>query len=490
MVHSEAMDYERLQSLFATSPSMKLLRARHAPLVLSFLYQEFKLPNRIAIPNYELADKLADYLETIGFQDDEEDPINDVKLRAKLYLDAWCSEQNRYLRKYPGDKGEDLHELTPATEKVIQWIQDLEHKEFVGTESMFLDIVRKLHDLYQNSTDDPAQRLALLHKQKAELEAQIQEIETANAVRVYSATQVKERFYEINRSARQLLADFREVEQNFRAIVRSLYQQQSDAGRQKGEILGYVLDETNALKETDQGKSFYTFWHLLMDHARRDDFDQIVEQSYNILLERGVKHPDPLLKHLKFHLHEAGKKVVETNQVLVEKLKRILAGQTSLERRRTTELMNAIKQLATKLAANPPLTDNFIEIEGEPIINLIMERPLGEMPEELVFENHPLEVGSDDWTEVDFTRLIDHFEINKEELVNRIQSHLKRKKQVTLTEILHEHPIQKGLEELLTYFSIASQSSKHLITSDKYELIALHGESGRRIKVPQIIFTK
>jgi hypothetical protein len=139
---------------------------------------------------------------------------------------------------------------------------------------------------------------------------------------------------------------------------------------------------------------------------------------------------------------------------------------------------------------NPPDTDQFIEIEGNPYIHLPMERPLGEQPQETVFENHPTEIGSDDWTHVDFTSLMSQFDINREELVTRIQQYLKRKSQVTLTEILDEHPIKKGLAELLTYFSIASQSPKHLITPETYEVIQLHGDSERCVKAPQIIFTK
>ena len=45
-------------------------------------------------------------------------------------------------------------------------------------------------------------------------------------------------------------------------------------------------------------------------------------------------------------------------------------------------------------------------------------------------------------------------------LLNRITTHLNHKRQVTLREILEEHPIESGLAELLTYFSIASQSSR------------------------------
>jgi hypothetical protein len=486
------MDYEKLQVLFAKSSSMKLLRARHAPLIISFLYKEFKIPNKITIPNYELVDKLADYLEALNFhdEDEEEDVFEDVKFRARNYIESWCSEQNKYLRKYPGEKGEDVHELTPSTEKVIQWIQDLEYKGFVGTESMFLDIVRKLEELYHNSTEDPEHKLAVLERQKAEIEAQIQEIEASGAVRIFNTTQIKERFYEINRLARRLLADFREVEQNFRSIVRAIYQKQSEKDQKKGEILGYVLDESDALKESDQGRSFYTFWHVLMDRSRREELEHLIEQMYQVLEERQLSYPDTFLKNMKFHLLEAGKKVVNTNHLLVEKLKRILTGQSTLERKRAIELIGEIKKLALQVMPNPPDTDQFIEVEGNPYIHLPMERPLGEQPQETIFENHPTEIGSDDLTQVDFTSLMSQFDINKEELVTRIQQYLKRKPQVTLTEILDEHPINKGLAELLTYFSIASQSSKHLIIPETYEIVQLHGDSGRFVKIPQIIFTK
>jgi hypothetical protein len=193
---------------------------------------------------------------------------------------------------------------------------------------------------------------------------------------------------------------------------------------------------------------------------------------------------------MKFHLLEAGKKVVDTNHLLVEKLKRILAGQNTLERKRAIELISDIKKLALQVMPNPPDSECFIEIEGHPYIHLPMERPLGEQPQETIFEYHPTEIGSDDLTQVDFTRLMSQFDINKEELVTRIQQYLRSKPQVTLTEILDDHPVKHGLAELLTYFSIASQSSKHLIAPETYELVQLQGDTERFVKIPQVIFTK
>lgn len=117
-------------------------------------------------------------------------------------------DENNYLRKYTDDKGVDVYELTPHTEKALQWLQELHTKEFVGTESMFLDIFRKVKELVDNSHDDPAHKLAALQKQKADIEAQIREIEASGVVKAFNDTQVKERFYEINRFCQAIARRF------------------------------------------------------------------------------------------------------------------------------------------------------------------------------------------------------------------------------------------------------------------------------------------
>ena len=485
-----SMNYEQLQTVLSGSPTLKLLRAKNAPLILSFLYKEFKETNRITIPNYELVDALADYLEFLSYSNEQLSEIDDVNARARQYLEIWCSDEQNYLRKYPDEKGVDVHELTPYTEKAFQWLQDLNHKEFVGTESMFLDIFRKVKELVENSMEDPEHKLAVLEKKKAEIEAHIKEIEASGVVRAFNDTQVKERFYEINRSAKELLADFRQVEQNFRDLVRRLYEKHAERESNKGEIIGYVLDESDTLKHSDQGRSFDTFWQVLMDRSRREELDFAVENVYNLLEQREIDESDPFLSNMKFYLLEAGKKVVDSNHLLVEKLNRILAGQNTLDRKRAIELIGEIKSYAMKVMNEPPNANHFIEIDGSPIVKLDMERPLGEEPQEADFNNHPTEIGSDDLESADFRRLLNQFEVNRGSLLNRIALRLNRKPQVTLTEILDEHPIENGLAELLTYFAIASQSSKHLINDEKYDVVQLQKDSGRSVKIPQIIFTK
>lgn len=484
------MDYEQLQTLLSNSPGVKLLRAKNAPLIISFLHKEFKETHRLTIPNYELVGALADYLEFLSAAEQELADIDDFTLRAKYYLEAWCADDQNYLRKYPDEKGIDVHELTPYTEKVMQWLQDLAQKEFVGTESMFLDIFRKVKELVENSMEDPEQKLAILEKKQAEIDAQIREIQVSGVARAFNDTQVKERFYEINRSAKQLLADFRQVEQNFRDLVRKIYEKYAEKDAKKGEILSYVLNESEALKKSDQGRSFYTFWQVLMDRSRREELDRAIESVYDLLARRQLDVPDIFLNNMKFYLLEAGKKVVDSNHLLVEKLNRILSGQSTLDRKRAIELISEIKRYALKVLNEPPNADQFIEIEGAPFIQLLMERPLGEEPQEAEFDNHPTEIGSNALEQADFRRLLSQFEINKETLLQRITLRLNQQRQVTLAEILAEYPLENGLAELLTYFSIASQSAKHLINDDACDLIQLHQGADRYVKVPQIIFTQ
>ena len=73
-------------------------------------------------------------------------------------------------------------ELTPETEKVFQWLEDIDKKEFIGTESRFLRIFQELQDIINKSTEDPKERLNQLQKQKENIEAEIEKIKSTGQV--------------------------------------------------------------------------------------------------------------------------------------------------------------------------------------------------------------------------------------------------------------------------------------------------------------------
>ena len=56
------MDHFYIKNVVLPNPAIRLLKLDNAPLIISFLDQEFKSTNRIDIPNSELVQKLSDYL--------------------------------------------------------------------------------------------------------------------------------------------------------------------------------------------------------------------------------------------------------------------------------------------------------------------------------------------------------------------------------------------------------------------------------------------
>jgi len=107
--------------------------------------------------------------------------------------------------------------MTPTTEKAIEWLQALAPQPFVGTESRLLTLLQLLRDLATGAQDDPTARIRELSRRRDEIEREIERVREGLAGPL-DMTQVKERYAQIADTARRLLADFRQVEENFRML--------------------------------------------------------------------------------------------------------------------------------------------------------------------------------------------------------------------------------------------------------------------------------
>ncbi len=486
------MRYEELEQLIDHAQPIRILRLRTAPLLISFLYAEFKARNRIAIASYELTSRLADYLEQLRDETLVSSEKGSALTAARKYIEQWCSEENRYITRYPDENGEPMHELTPSVERVFQWLESLQKREFVGTESRFKDIYRRLQELIDNTSDDPKRKIEELEAKKRDINAQIALIKKTGKTDTYNDTQIKERFYEISKTARELTSDFKEVEQNFKDITLNIYKKQTQRELHKGDILGYALDATEELKTSDQGKSFYAFWQFLIADNKQDELIVMIEYIYKLLKERNIDAADNFLKKIKIYLHASGQKVISSNHLLADKLSRILVEKEMSDRRRSQELINDIKNLAVKKIGQLTGQKDFTHIEGGTDVSMDMDRPWGEAPQIANFANQPRGIGSTKLEGVSFGNLFDQFELSKQELERSIAQLLGENKQLSLKELTKMQPINKGLEEIISYFSIAAQSTKHIINGHQLDVIEWQGDDDikRSVVLPQVIFVK
>lgn len=484
------LDREKLNHLLKDSPSIRLICANNALLILSFLFKEFKSTNTLRKSNTELIRKLSDELDEWKDADAKENSKElsaDSSIQAKRYLDQWT--EKGFLLKVPDETGEHWHELTIDTIKTLEWLEMLLNRQrFVGADSRFKDIFRKIKMLITDSTEDPEKKIEELEQQQREIEQQIALIRKTGKANPLDDTQVEEQFFEINKMAKTLLADFREVEENFKRIGRDIYEQQSAQVYSKGGLLGMALDAWEELRQKDQGKSFYAFWEFLQSDASKEEFKGMIEELYGLLKERKIEYGnDQFLRHLKRYLHDYGKRVLESNDKLGEKLNRLLAEKALAERKKALELIQQIRSLALKSVSDPPESTKFIEAEiFEAELTLPLERNLNFGKEQEGLRKQP-GIEETRLSVPDLSLLYNQFSIDRKRLEENINKLLHGKDMLSLGELAVVHPIEKGLSEVVTYFSIASKYPKSYIEKDEEEVLLI-GESN--VYIPKLIFKR
>lgn len=485
------MTFLKYQSFFnveKTPIPVKVLRARNVSLILSFLQENFKENDYSpSISNEVLIDKLTNFLDiwNIGEEDSDMSGFGlSYEDKATKYIKDWVKEG--YLSLYTDDQGHDLHSLTPEMESVLDWIDSLmKKKSFIGTESRFLDILHKLQELVQNTSEDWEVKVKELEDKKLEIDRQIRQLKIDKTIQTFEDYQIKSRFHDVNVVARSLMRDFREVETNFQEITRDIYQKQVEQNQTKGKLLGFALDALDELKITDQGRSFETFYLHLNDPQQRQELDRLIKKVFELMQDRDILPEDKFLKKIWLYLNIEGRKVNESFDLLMKKLQKIISEKNVMERRKSLMLINEIKTLAFEVINKSPQNMVFLEIEDSAeYISTDIYVNLEERETKIIPRS--LSVVKDDST-IDLEQLMTKT-VDKSVLLANIKLILRENSQVTLKKIVEEYGLKYGLSELMAYGAIASQSEKHLINDKQKEAFEIG--SGRIVEFPEIIFCR
>lgn len=483
------MDFNRISGL-RSHPAWRLLQADSAALIISFLYRTFIVTNQRSVPAEELATRLDDYLHHLRENGEKRYPR-----KGRDYLNDWSSGEQGYLRKYypaasVGD--EPLFDLTPATEKVIEWIASFEQKQFVGTESRLLTIFRLLQEIADETETDPTLRIQQLEQEKQAIERKIAQL-TAGHITPHDSTRIKEKYLQAEETARQLLSGFRQVEENFRMLDRGVRERITTSDSGKGQMLDTIFLEQDAITESDQGRSFKAFWSWLMSPASQEQLQETLQKVLQLpeitALNMTSEQQDALLDGIRFRLLEAGEKVNSTCAQLVEQLRRYLDDQAWLENRRIMEIVRQIEQSAIAIRQSPPPEKVFTRLAPlKPEIELPMARGLFRPAQRPVIDEVPQEGEAD----VDTSVLYNQHYVDEQLLKSQIRFALHNRPQITLLELVELYPVTKGLSEVIAYLHIASESDRAVINTDLNQAIAWQDSSGveKTAWMPSVIFIR
>lgn len=476
------MDYYAISSLRENHAGWSLLRAQNAPLAVSFFMTAFTEPNQRNIGRQHLIEILDDLL--FGLRD--ADGENKFPRPASEYLDDWAAPERAWLRKYyvPG-QDEPRYDLTAAAEDVVRWVEGLRGRDFVATQSRLTSIFAVLKALVQQSETDPEVRLAELQRQRDGIDAEMQRIRDGN-IRVMGAPEALDHFQQLSGLAKDLLSDFREVEQNFRRLDRQVREQIATWDGSQGELLASIFANQQDISSSLQGRTFQGFWDYLMSPQLRTELRDLLQRATQI---QALSRLDNL--HAVTNLHQDWLPAVEQTQATVRQLsqqmRRLLDDKVFLENKRIMQLIRNIESGALATRELPP-SGVFMNVAAPSVdVALPFERPLYEPSRKMMVDDDV--VAADD-SALDAGALFSQFHVDMERLKSNIDAVLAHAEQATLAEITDAYPLSQGLAEVVAYYQLATESEWADINPGATQQLSwsLPDGSIREATIEQIIF--
>lgn len=475
-------DISEVEWVLENNKAVSLLKKENAPLIISFLFFAFKSKGKTHYSSPDLTSLLSDFLYRINLQEQK------YSGDAKYYLEIWTKDS--FLRQgYDKKTDGAIFELTPPTENALRWLTELNKPEFVGTASRLLQIFDMLKDLVIKSSDDVDLRKQELLKKQKEIEIELNKIEKGEYEKL-DKWQITEHYMLLEETTGKLLSDFRQIEENFRQLNKKAKEDQIKKSQTKGKFLEEVFKAQDLILETDQGKSFTAFYEFLMNPKKQEELEGLIQQILALNELKEFKRSSQL-DQLKENLVDSGEKVNKSTALIVEELRKFLDDKLYVENKRVSEIINSIERYALEIKNDAPKGKEFIWIDDKPSLNFSMEQKLWEPIKAVKLDSDKLEDADD---EISVDALYQQLYVNPEVLKDRIKNLLRGKDQISLSEIIKEMPIEKGLGELITYFSIATtyeKTNKAVINEELKETIE-YENNGRvsKIELPQTIFLR
>jgi len=476
------VDYDEIESLRGRSAAWKLLRADNAPLVLSFLGRVFVAENVRSISGSELVSRLDDELFALN----ERLGPGSYPKAAKAYLDDWAAPETGWLRKYyPAGSDEPHFDATPAIEKSLAWLASVRARSFVGTESRLNTVFELLRQMAFGAETDPDVRLTELHRRRTLIDEEIAQV-SAGHVEVMDAAAQRDRYQQFSETARGLLADFREVEDNFRRLDRELRERIATWTGSKGELLDDLLGNRATIADSDQGKSFHAFYDFLLSHDKQAEFTDLLERVQAL---EGIDELDPRMRHVHYDWLDAGERTQATVRMLSEQLRRFLDDQVWLENRRVMDILRSIESSALRLREQRDVRVRTEIDDTSPTVTLPMERPLYTPKEKQALDSAGIEIGREG---LDTSVLFEQTYVDPARLSRLVQLALQHCSQLGLGELIEKQPLEQGLAELVTYLSLTDPAFTAVFDERETDRVRWTDPDGRTrvATLPRVTFAR
>lgn len=479
---AQHMEYAQLLELREQHPAWRLLAAEQCSFVAAFLYNEFVVKDARAVTENQLLDDLENFMLT----QQEAGHLADTMRPAREYLTIWCDDQHSWLRRFYQQADEPCYDLTSAAQKAIEWLYSLKKQSFVGTDSRIRNVVKLLTELDDNTNVDRNARIQKLKAQRSQLDKEIRRLEKGGEIELPEDLQIREDFRHAASIARDILGDFREVEENFRSLERQLMEQIITWKKGKGALLEKFFEDRDYIVHSDQGRSFSAFWEYITSEENRQQLEAILSRLMkNKVIREENREQD--ISHIRRQWALAASQVQKTVISLSRQIRQYVDEDYLNQERYIYTLIKSIEDKAVQVKDNMPRGAFFELDQMAPTVDVVMDRPLYNPPRKPVLEAKEIKKGSE---QPSVEAMFKQVYVDRRQLKDRINTVLSshNSNEIPLEDLLKEFPLEKGLTELLTYMVLASHDPAGF--ANKRDLIALGDYSGteRAVECDRMVF--
>lgn len=475
--------YRTIEALRRTRKAVvwNLLDANNAPEVIGILHthlngRERQLPASVLVERVEL-----DFEELRAHGDHFPET-------AQQYIANWTN--SGYLRcdRLPGSL-EDVYELSAGAVAAIHFVLAIDRPQSSATESRLSIVLSQLSKLAEDTDTDTASRLRRLNSEKARIEEQIEQVE-CGSIRVLPHHVALERLREIFNLANDLTSDFRRVKDHYISLHKELRDLVMTHEGGRGEVLQLVFDGLRSIEESDPGRTFSGFWHLLNDPVRSSSLDGELEDILQRKFATKLTPPEKTyFRGIKRTLLEQSDSVRSEFKHFSESLEKYVRSTDYMEQRRMTALIKEAQRSAlviTDTAKPYDLIGFSLKLTSSTLTSMILR--MHDPSEQKVYvPMTDAEESSMSLAEIGGMFL--QSDVDMRALRADIADVLSTRPAASIGEILLAHPAQQGLGTVLGLIEIGSREG---VSSEERETVDWIGSDSvpRRGDIPYISFVK
>lgn len=260
-----------LSRLQHEDPAWALLRTQNADITAAILHHHLggetrKLPAPVL---FEQVEADLEMLRAEGYH------LPETKT-AQSYCADWRTK-GFLVRRAAEDSPDETLELSPAALDAFKFLNQIQSPQHSITESRLATVQQRLRQIAIETDPDVASRISALESERDRIQADIDALHRGE-MDTPSPERALEQLLDVLALVAEIPSDFAKVHEDFEQLNRDLRENLIDQDTSRAAVLENIFRGVDLLAESDAGRSFYSFYELLLDPERSAEFNEVLDE--------------------------------------------------------------------------------------------------------------------------------------------------------------------------------------------------------------------